>query len=352
MVDAGRLRSWVERLLRKIGFDDPDAEIGAKVLVRADLRGHRTHGVRFLPIYLPLMRGGGIRPTARPRVVRETASTAVLDGDGGLGQIVAYRAAELGIRKALESSGAVTVLVRNSNHFGAADYYPLMCAETGLIGLVMTNTPPVMSAPGSRRAVIGNAPVAYGIPGPEGRHLVLDIALSATAGVRVATARQRGEAIPEGWLIDADGRPTTDPGQLAHGGSLVPAAGHKGWGLALLVETLAGVLSGAGVLTGVSDWPSLPTVPSRTGHAMIVIDPGAFMDRAEFDARVAEMVETIHAAPTTEETAQVRLPGERALEHETSALAEGLELDAATWHALCGMAAELNLVAELSEART
>ena len=350
-VDAGRLRLWMAKLLGLLGFNREDAEIGAQVLVRADLRGHHTHGVRFLPIYLPLMRGGAIRTQARPRVLRETASTAVLDGDGGMGQVVAYRAAELGIRKAGEGSGVVSVLVRNSNHFGAADFYPLMCAEAGVIGVMMTNTVPVMAAPGSRGAVIGNAPLAYGIPSPDGRHLVLDIALSATAGSRIAMAQQRGEAIPAGWMVDANGEPTTDPGDLRNGGALAPAAGHKGWGLALLVESLAGVLSGAGILGQVSNWPLLPTIPSRTGHALIVIDPEAFMNRAEFDARLAVMVDEIRAAPTAEGVASVRLPGEVGLEHELESLTTGLELDPATWSALTAVADDVGLSDELEQAR-
>lgn len=341
VVDPAKLEQFTANLLRGFDFDAADAEIGAKVLVRADLRGHHTHGMRYLPIYVPLIRGGAIRSKAHPWIVRETSSTAVMDGDAGMGQIVAYRATEYAIEMIRRGVGTVTVLVRNSNHFGAADYFPLMCAEAGLIGIVLTNSVPCMSAPGARRAVIGNSPFAFGVPGPDGRNLVLDIALSVTAGSRVVMAHERGERIPEGWLTDPEGRPTTDPGEYHKGGALVPVGAHKGWGLALLVETLSGVLSGAGILSQVLLLPAFPEHPSQTGHTMIVIDPEAFMSREEFNKRLLRMLDEIHTAPTADPDGRIFVPGEIECEHEAESLANGLELDAFTWSILVEMAREL-----------
>jgi LDH2 family malate/lactate/ureidoglycolate dehydrogenase len=250
-----------------------------------------------------------------------------------------------------KGAGTATVLVRNSNHFGAADYFPLMCAEAGLIGIVLTNSVPVMSAPGSRGAVISNSPFAYGVPGSGGRHMVLDMALSVTAGSRVVMAHERGERIPEGWLTDSEGKPTTDPGDLHKGGALVPVGGHKGWASALLVETLSGVLSGAGILSQVLLYPAFPEQPSQTGHTIIAIDPEAFMSREEFDQRFAHMVGEIHGAPTADPGGRIFVPGEIEFEHEAESLANGLELDAFTWSTLVDLARELGEPSELEAAR-
>lgn len=351
VVDPDRLQGFTVVVLRDLGFGAEEAEIGAKVLVRADLRGHHTHGVRYLPIYVPLMRGGAIRADAQPKVVQETASTAVIDGDAGMGHIVAYRATEHAIRKTREGSGTVTVLVRNSNHFGAADYFPLMCAEAGLIGIVLTNSEPVMSAPGSRGSVISNSPFSYGVPGPDGRHMVLDIALSVTAGSRIAMAHERDESIPEGWLTDPEGQPTTDASYIYKGGALVPVGSHKGWGLALLVETLSGVLSGAGILTQVLRYYAFPEHPAQTGHAIITIDPETFMPREEFDARFKRMLDEVHAAPRITGADRILVPGEIEFEHEAKSRAGGLELDAHTWSTLLGLAEESGRSDELEEIR-
>jgi LDH2 family malate/lactate/ureidoglycolate dehydrogenase len=305
--------------------------------------------VRYLKSYLPMMRGGAIRPGASPTIVREGPASAVVDGDAGMGHVVAHRAAELAIRKVRENGvGMATILVRNSNHFGAADPLALMCAEAGLIGLVLSNSVPFMAAPGSRRPVIGNCACSYGIPARDGDHMVLDIALSQVAGSRVVMAAERGESIPEGWIVDGEGMPTVDASQM---GALVPVGGHKGYGLALLVETLAGVLSGAGVTHDVLNYTARPDDPSQTGHAIVTIDPEAFMSRAEFDDRLERLRDEIHAYPKAPDADRIWLPGEMELEHEAKARAEGLEFDAVMWGGLVDMANGLGALDGLEQTR-
>jgi LDH2 family malate/lactate/ureidoglycolate dehydrogenase len=342
-VDPDSIRTFTSRLLESLDFTPEHAAIGAEMLVRTDLRGHHSHGLRYLPAYVPLIRGGAIRAGARPQVLRETSASAVLDGDAGLGHVVAHRATRLAIDKVRAGSAMAAVTVRNSNHFGAADTYAVQCAEAGLIGMVFTNATPGMSAPGSRGPVVSTSPIAYGVPSADGRHMVLDVALSVTAGSRVLMAAERGERIPEGWLTDRDGRPTTDPNELLRGGALAPIGGHKGWGLSLLVETLSGVLSGAGMLAEVLLYPAFPETPSGTGHAVIVLDPDAFLEPGEFGARLDRMRDAIHAAPRAEGSDRILVPGELELEHEAESLVNGLELDAFTWSTLIELARDAGL---------
>jgi LDH2 family malate/lactate/ureidoglycolate dehydrogenase len=216
---------------------------------------------------------------------------------------------------------------------------------------VLTNSVPVMAAPGSRGQIISNAPFSYGVPVKDGEHMVLDMALSETAGSRVLMAVERGESIPEGWVVNSEGLPTTDPNDLLNGGALRGIGNHKGWAIALLTETLAGVLSGAGILSEVLRYRNFPETPSRTGHTIIVLDPEAFMSREEFDARMHQMINEIHDAPTAPGVARVSVPGEPELEHERESLKHGLELDAFTWDTLTQTAQEFGRLSELTAAR-
>jgi LDH2 family malate/lactate/ureidoglycolate dehydrogenase len=352
VVNPDGLRAFIASVLSELGFDDEQARIGAEVLVRTDLRGHHTHGTRYLPIYVPLMRGGAIRTDAKLETVRETVSTAVLDAKDGMGHVMMYQATKFAIEKTRRTgSGCTTVLVRESNHFGAADLYSLMIAEAGYIGIVLTNSVPVMAAPGSRGQIISNAPFSYGVPVKNGQHMVLDMALSETAGSRVTMAVERGESIPEGWVVDSDGLPTTNPNDFFKGGALRGIGNHKGWAIALLTETLAGVLSGAGILSEVLRYRNFPETPSRTGHTIIVLDPEAFMSREEFDARMQQMIDEVHDAPTAPGVGRVSVPGEPELKHERESLKTGLELDAFTWETLTKTAEEFGRVSDLMAAR-
>ena len=347
--DVERLRHFVAAALVVAGAVEDEAETAAGVLVRTDARGVHSHGVQTLPIHVATLRDGGTTSPAETEVVRSTAVSAVLDGAGGMGLVVATEAMELAVRKA-RASGVGVVLVRNSNHFGAAGHYALAAAETGFIGLSTSNASPIMAAAGSKTKVISNAPLAYAVP--TGRFpLSLDIAMSASAGFKVRLAAERNEDIPEGWVIDADGRPTTDPAAYAAGGALVPMGGHKGYGLALLTESLAAALSGASMTRAVAPWLVKTGTPTDAGHAFIALDVECFMDRDEFYGRMQQLIDELHTAEPAPGVERVLVPGELEHEHERRALEHGLLLDAQLWDHLERVASDTDLLDELAGVR-
>jgi LDH2 family malate/lactate/ureidoglycolate dehydrogenase len=355
-VDVGALEEFIAAALRKVGLPEEDAAIGANVLTRTEARGIVTHGVRQVPRYVKAIQAGGVNAHAKPRVLRETPATAVVDGDEGLGHVVATRAMQIAIRKA-EAVGCAAVLVRNSTHLGALGIYALMAAEAGMVGSIYTTTPRALKAPGTRTAALGTGPVAHAMPGNRAP-FVLDIAMSVVSGNRVNMARERGDAIPLGWIVDADGRPSTDPTQHRRGGALVAIAGHKGYGMALFGELLAGALAGL-------DWDSgerfkthqpgsayfadlKPEDPWNAGHAIVVLDVKAFMDPAEFRERVDRLTDALLHAPRDPESDGVKIPGHRAHEAELEARRAGVELSASTLDALTALATELGISARLT----
>lgn len=354
-VDPEELTRFVARAYESAGVPPEDAAVAAAPMVRTDARGQHTHGVYFLPTYVQCLTEGGMmgtfNPKAKPRVVRETRGTAVLDGDAGLGSVVTTKAVEIAARKAREV-GMGTVLVRNSNHFGAAGIYTLMLAEQGLGGLVMANTGPGVAAPGSRGGVFGTQPISYCFPNPDGEgHVMLDMALSHVAGTKVLQAITKGESIPEGWLTGPDGKPTTNPNDLMQGGALVPMGGHKGYGLGMLVEIMSGVLSGAGITKQLMAYREQPGLSSNTGHFVAAFDLEAFMPAGEFERRLAELRAEVHAAPVAEGANGIILPGEPEWRHEADTRANGLELEQFLWDGLVKLAQERGLTAELPRLR-
>jgi LDH2 family malate/lactate/ureidoglycolate dehydrogenase len=246
------------------------------------------------------------------------------------------------------SCGVAAVLVKNSNHFGAAGHYALLCAEGGLIGLIFSNSPAIMKVTGSKGPVIGNGPTAYGAPAYGKAPVVFDVAMSVVAGGRIRLAVDRKEEVPDGWIVDKEGLNTRHPEAFTdEGGALVPLGDHKGYGLTLLGELLAGALSGAAMASAIVNWTKEPSVPSNTGHAMVVIDPSAFGQREAFTHRASELIDEILAAPRMAGTDRIYYPGLREHEREVQALAHGLWLDDVVWQALGKTASSLSLDAAL-----
>ncbi|MPZ59888.1 MAG: Ldh family oxidoreductase [Propionibacteriales bacterium] len=339
--DVTRLRAFCGAALAAAGASQSDAAVAAGVLVRTDARGVHSHGVRTLPSHVRNLLDGGTTSPVSVEVVRQSAVTAVVDGRNGIGHVVASRAVDLAIDKA-RTSGVGVALVRNSNHFGAAGHYALTAAEAGFIGLATSNASPIMTAAGSRSKMLSNAPFAYAIPTGD-FPMALDISMSATAGMKVRMAAERGEEMPEGLVVDADGRTTTDPREYAAGGALAPLGGHKGYGLALLTETLAGALSGSAMTSAVVPWLVNPGTPSGAGHSFLVMDVESFMERKEFDDRMRELMAEMRSAEPAPGVERVLVPGELEHEHERRALADGLDLDGVTWGHLEQVAQQLDL---------
>ncbi len=349
LVDGARLKEFTVRALVAWGFSPVAAATAAEVLVRTDMRGIRTHGVRHLAGYRRQIRAGGVIAAAQVTTVAETPSTATLDGGAGLGHVAASAATEMAIDKA-QRSGVAVVLVRNSNHCGALGHYTLTCAEAGLIGVFVSNCPPVMTVTGSRTRVLGNGPTAYGAPNPAGAPIVFDAAMSVVAGGKIQMARERRQPVPLGWIVDADGRPTTNPEDFVKGGALLPVGGHKGYGLTLFGELLAGVLSGAAMAAQIGS-NLTPERPTGTGHAAIAINIEALMPPADFAVRVAELVKLIKSSPTADGVGAIQLPGELEHDEEVRARREGFELDEVIWRDLSTIASESGLQPLLERAR-
>lgn len=343
-VQVQALTGFCLEALTKVGVSEIDARTTADVLVTTDTWGVFTHGTKNLRGYIRRIIGGGIRKDASPKIVSEGPAWAVVDADSALGPVGSCFAMREAIRKA-KSAGLAYVGVRNSCHFGAAGYYAVMAAKEGLIGLAMANDTPTMTVPGARSAVLGNNPFAFAVPTGDAHPILLDIALSTVAGGKVFAAAARGESIPNNWLVDAEGLPTTDPRLFPDSGALMPMAGHKGYGLALMVETLSSVLTGASMASQVLSWSFAgASLPTGHGAAFLAIDVNAIMPRDIFQQRVRQTVEEIRAAPKAKDAERIYLPGEMEWQRREKALVEGIELPDDVLANLRALAEELDIV--------
>ncbi len=325
-ISFAELHRFTARALVAAGVREEDAATVADVLATTDAWGVFTHGTKLLAGYLRRLQAGGLRPQGRPRIEAEGGAWARIDGDSALGHVASVLAMRTAIAKA-KAQGTAYVGVRNTCHFGGAGYYAWLAAKEGLIGLAMSNDLPTVAAPGSRGSVLGSNPIAYAVPAGKHPPLLLDMSTAAVAGGKVYAARMRGEPIPPTWLIGADGQPTTDPSEFPQVGALQPAAGHKGYGIALLIETLSGVLTGAAITHGVGNWMwDDGTQPTKHGAAFLAIDVNSLMPETEFARRMEALVDEIHAAPLAEGAAAIRMPGEMEWERHEKALRDGIAL--------------------------
>jgi len=291
VVPAAELTALASGILRSCGVPPPDAEFVARSLVEADLRGVPSHGVLRLPRYARELREQVTNPQPRLRVLDEGPAYALVDGDGGLGPLVGRYAMQVAMAKARESGVAVAT-ARRSRHFGAAGYYALMAVAEDMIGMAMTVASPRLAPTGGREPLFGNNPLSLAVPGDQEFPLVVDFAAGRTGAGRLELAAASGTPIPEGLARDLEGNLTTDPA-VGLKGTIVPIGEHKGYGLTLLIELLAGLLGGApyfGVGRAELD-AHVRTV--GIGHFFMVIDPSRFMPLPAFKAAVAAM-----AAPT------------------------------------------------------
>jgi ureidoglycolate dehydrogenase (NAD+) len=342
-VSYGALRGFCGEALIRAGMSSSDAETGADVLAMTDAWGVFTHGSKILQGNLLRLKGGGLRGGARPTLTAEGGAWAIVDGGSGLGMVTSAYAMEIAIAKA-RTQGIAYVGVRNSSHFGAAGYYAWLAAREGLVGISMANDVPTVAAPGSRGAIIGSNPIAFSVPVKGRRPLLLDMSIATVAGGKVYAARERGDAIPIGWVIDIDGKPSTDPSIFPALGTLTPAAGHKGYGLGLLIETLSGILTGAEFTSRIGSWmKDGPTAPTGHGGAFLAIDCAAMTPQADFETRMAQLVDEIHAAPRADGVDRLYVPGEMEWDRYERAMAVGIALPADVVASLAGAAAIVGL---------
>jgi LDH2 family malate/lactate/ureidoglycolate dehydrogenase len=341
-IDPQRLTQFGSAVLRALGVPAGDADLVAQSLVQADLWGHQSHGVMRLPWYVRRLQSGAMHALTNPTLEVDAGAVAVIDGRDGVGQVVAHRAARESIERA-QRHGVAAVAVRNSNHFGTAMYFSLMGPAHGCIMLVATNASPAMAPWGGREKRVGTNP--WSISAPAGRHppLVLDVANTAVARGKIYLARQHGESIPAGWAINVAGEPTTDAAE-ALAGLILPMAGHKGYGIAVMMDVLAGVLSASSFGEDVSG-PYQADRRSGCGHLMVALDIKAFIPPAQFDQRVELMIARLKATPPAAGATEVLVPGEPEARCAADNRQRGLELPAQTRNDLQALGRELQLPA-------
>jgi LDH2 family malate/lactate/ureidoglycolate dehydrogenase len=340
-VPSARLVRFAAEAFLAVGLPPKDAATCAQLMARADLQGADGHGIFRLPQYIRRIKGGAVNMKPKVRLAREAAGMALVDGDNGMGHVVMSFAAETAIAKA-KTAGAAWVGVSRSNHAGPASLYAAMPLEHEMIGLYFAVGNANHMAPwGGVDLLLSTNPIAVAVPGTE-FPIVLDMATSVAAYGKVKTAAQRGEAMPEGWMIDRQGRPLTDPNRAAEG-LLMPIGGYKGYGLALVIGLLAGSLNGAAMGSETIDFNADDTTPTNTGHAIVALSISAFGDVDDFKRRVGKLVREIRRSKPMPGVDRVWLPGEqsRAKHEERSQL--GVPIPAALRASLDKLAAELKI---------
>ena len=333
VVSEAALKTFCRAVLASVGVPEGDAQLIVDNLVAADLRGVESHGVVRLPIYVQRLEDGGTNPHPRPQLVRETRTTAVLDGDNGMGQLVGERAMEIAIDKARDGDCAF-VAVRNSNHFGAAAYYAEMATPHDMIGLSFTIGGINHMTPwGGAEAMLGNNPFAIAFPTGGEFPIVLDMACSVAARGKIIVAAKDGTPIPSEWASGPDGAPTTDPMEALEG-FVLPVGGPKGYALTLTVGLLSTMLSGAYFGSEVTHMYDQTQTPQNIGHLVGVLPISAFEDVGHYRERMAKAMADIRNVKKAPGVERVYLPGER----EHLALVErrhtGIPLNAAVFSEL------------------
>jgi ureidoglycolate dehydrogenase (NAD+) len=293
-----------------------------------------------VPIYIERLRAGVLNPRPRPSVERRDGAVAMVDGDQGPGQVASVFATDVSIELAREH-GVGVVTVRRSAHFGAAAFYAMRAAEQGMVAMALTNTEPLVIPHGGSEPALGTNPICLAAPAGDGI-FNLDMATSQVAMNRVWNARDEGRPIPEGWGVDADGRTTTDAAAVASG---MPLGGYKGYGLALMVEVLSGVLAGAGVRHGVGELYGGHEAPQDTGHFHLAIDPERTVGRERFTAVLDGLLGELRAIPPAPDFDEVLVPGDPEDRARAERSQSGVPIEPELWRTLNELSRELQVPA-------
>ncbi|MDD4876628.1 MAG: Ldh family oxidoreductase [Dehalococcoidales bacterium] len=347
-VDANKLIDFSAKALQKLGVPEEDAKITAKMLVASDLRGIDSHGVAHLNMfYARRIKLGIINLHPRPKVFSQASATATIDGDQGLGFVIGHWAMTEAIKRA-QKTGAGFITVGNSTHFGAASYYAMMALEYDMIGIAMTNSVAGVVAPGSTKPAVGTNPLAVAVPAQEKPPFVLDMATSVVAGGKLEIARRLGASIPEGWAIDNEGKPITDPNKRTPGeGGLLPLGGnptqgiYKGFGLGVLVEILCGILSGSGAAI-LHEGPS-EARGNAGDHFFGALRIDSFLPVDKFKKSMDEMIEAFETLPKLPNVKKIFVAGGYEAEITKDRKANGIPLDPPVILSLQELAKELNI---------
>ena len=342
-IAAAELLDLVTRIFAACDMGRDDAALLAETLVHSDRRGVHSHGVLRIPDYVGKLTREGVDPRGRPSVASERGGAIRIDGGNAMGQIGGTFAMDRAITTARET-GIAFVALGNSNHCGAMDWFTLRAVRAGMIGLAGTNALPTMAPVGGREKIVGINPLSVGMPG-EDAPFVMDFAFGETAHGKIRVYAQKGAPIPEGWALDAEGRPTTDAAR-AMKGLIQPIGGHKGVALGMAIGMLSSFLSGAGYGLETGNMEDGP-VPGKDGQFFVAIDIAAFVDPAAFRARVARAIAEVHGSARREGVERVFVPGEIEAGMEAEHDRDGIPLSAGTLDDIAGAAATLGVDASV-----
>jgi L-2-hydroxycarboxylate dehydrogenase (NAD+) len=341
-VSRASLQEFIAAAFVKVGMRPRDAAAVAALMAEADLQGSDGHGSIRLPQYVKRIRAGGVNLQPNIRVERERAGMALIHGDNAMGHLVMKRAAELAIAKARDA-GVAWVGAHWSNHAGPASLYARMALEHDMVGLYFAvgnanHLPPW----GGLEMLLSTNPIAAAIPAGEEPPIVLDMATTVAAYGKVKAKAARGETMPEGWMIDRQGRPLTDP-KRADEGFLLPIGGYKGYGLALVVGLIAGTLNGAAMGKDLIDFNRDSAGATNTGQAIVAIDPSAFGDLAQFKRDVDRLIRDLRASERMPGVERIWMPGEQSHEKRVLQSREGITLAPQLVKTLNALANELGI---------
>ncbi len=324
-------------VLRSIGVNDESIDILADTFHYADKRGLNSHGVGRLPLYVHKIKAGHLNPVSEIEIVTDQGAVTVLDAHNGFGQIAGVRALDEGMVKA-EKYGVGIVGVRNSNNFGAAGYFGSKATERGYIALIFANAAPAIAPTGGKKPIFGTNPICYAFPGTDkNTSIILDMAVTAVARGKIRLAAKNNEKIPFGWAVDKNGNPTDDP-MKAIEGLLLPIGDYKGYGLALLVDFLAGLLTGSEYSGGVKPLGNMQS-DSGNGHMFILINKSFFLSAEEYADRIDHLW---HSVKECGEEGSVFMPGEQG-NKKAENNEEAIKLSAKQIDEINGVAEELGI---------
>lgn len=340
-INADRLKDFVAAAFARSGLAAADAAIVSDCFVDAEIRGITSHGVSRLPVYIDALRRGFNQARPAVSVHRTGKATAVVDGGNGMGTLIAVHAMREAIALANES-GIGMVAVYNTNNFGHAGYYASLAAAKGCIGIALSNGCPAIAPYGGCEPMLGTNPIAVAAPGGDRPDFRLDISSSVVSRGWLRLAARRNAPIPEGLAVTEKGVPART-GQEALSGVLLPFAGHKGSGIAMMIDLIAGVLSGAGFGTRVRSMYVPGEIRGDVGHALIAIRVSAFLEPSEYERRYAVWFDALKATSPAQGHNAVMIPGERSAAHAQNQRREGVRIDGDTWQSLLKLATELDL---------
>ena len=340
--DSEALKRFSAQVMEAAGLSEQESRVFADSLIRADMRGISSHGLTRLATYARRVEQGLVAGHVEPEILRDGGTLLVLDGKNGMGAWVATRAMELCLERAARL-GSCFAAVGRGNHFGYAAYFTEQAAEKGMLGLAIANGPGALPPTGGARALLGTNPLAVSLPVGAGKPPVtLDMATSAVARGKVTLAQKTGQSIPEGWGVDKDGNPTTDPQAVLSGGAMLPVGGPKGYALSLLIEVLCSCLAGADNGQTMGSFYNFSRT-QNSGFCLAALNLGRVVEGPEWEERIGALLGSIQACPRRPGVERILLPGQPEREKWEKARREGVSLPAAVEEELKGLSAHFQI---------